>query len=244
MLATAAKVPSWSAMPARSRSCPYRRGLGERGGRLGGCRWSRRSTWWRQPRAAGPRCRAEAPVAAREGSRDLSIDHHRARRGGWAHDRALRALGGRSPLQRPRPLPGGAAESAQTSYLEPLPEVFVSGRALPELVEAAARRRPRLAREALERLAETTQPCGNDLALGIEAVPGAAERRRRRRRPVSRSDRSVAPHPAASRAGAGAAALRRVAAAPGPTSTPRKQLRTAHDLFATIGMEASPSVAH
>jgi len=41
---------------------------------------------------------------------------------------------------------------------------------LPELVEAAARAGdPRLAREALERLAETTQPCGTNVALGIEA---------------------------------------------------------------------------
>ena len=32
-----------------------------------------------------------------------------------------------------------------------------------------AGRRPRLARDAVERLAETTQPCGTDWALGIEA---------------------------------------------------------------------------
>ena len=42
--------------------------------------------------------------------------------------------------------------------------------AMPELVEAAARAGDlELARHALERLAETTQPCGNDVALGIEA---------------------------------------------------------------------------
>ncbi len=41
---------------------------------------------------------------------------------------------------------------------------------LPELVEAAARSGDtELARDALERLAETTQPCGTDFALGIEA---------------------------------------------------------------------------
>jgi hypothetical protein len=41
---------------------------------------------------------------------------------------------------------------------------------LPELVEAAARAGDTdLARDALERLAETTQPSGSDLALGIEA---------------------------------------------------------------------------
>jgi DNA-binding CsgD family transcriptional regulator len=42
--------------------------------------------------------------------------------------------------------------------------------ALPELVEAAARAGDtELARDALGRLAETTQPSGTDLALGIEA---------------------------------------------------------------------------
>ena len=42
--------------------------------------------------------------------------------------------------------------------------------ALPELVEAAVRAGDaELARDALERLAETTQPCANDVALGIEA---------------------------------------------------------------------------
>jgi ATP/maltotriose-dependent transcriptional regulator MalT len=42
--------------------------------------------------------------------------------------------------------------------------------ALPELVEAAAREGDKeLARHALERLAETTQPSGTDFALGMEA---------------------------------------------------------------------------
>jgi ATP/maltotriose-dependent transcriptional regulator MalT len=42
--------------------------------------------------------------------------------------------------------------------------------ALPELVEAAARGgEHELACDALERLEQTTQPCGTDLALGIEA---------------------------------------------------------------------------
>jgi DNA-binding CsgD family transcriptional regulator len=59
-----------------------------------------------------------------------------------------------------------AAQQATASTFEP----FVSMWALPELVEAAARgREAELARDALERLAETTQPCGTDFALGIEA---------------------------------------------------------------------------
>jgi DNA-binding CsgD family transcriptional regulator/tetratricopeptide (TPR) repeat protein len=49
-------------------------------------------------------------------------------------------------------------------------ERWVTVWALPELVEAAARGGDvELARQALERLAETTQPCGGDAALGIEA---------------------------------------------------------------------------
>ena len=49
-------------------------------------------------------------------------------------------------------------------------ELWASVWALPELVEAAARSGDAgLARDALERLAETTQPCRTDSALGIEA---------------------------------------------------------------------------
>jgi ATP/maltotriose-dependent transcriptional regulator MalT len=59
-----------------------------------------------------------------------------------------------------------AAQQATANTFEP----FVSMWALPELVEAAARAgEAELARDALERLAETTQPCGTDWALGIEA---------------------------------------------------------------------------
>jgi hypothetical protein len=49
-------------------------------------------------------------------------------------------------------------------------EPWVSMWALPELVEAAARLGDtELARDALTRLEETTQPAGVDVALGIEA---------------------------------------------------------------------------
>ena len=49
-------------------------------------------------------------------------------------------------------------------------EYWVSAFALPELVEAAARAEDTAcARDALERLAETTQPAANDFALGTEA---------------------------------------------------------------------------
>jgi DNA-binding CsgD family transcriptional regulator len=59
-----------------------------------------------------------------------------------------------------------AARRAASNSFEP----WVWMWALPELVEASARGgNADLATDALERLAETTQPCGTDLALGIEA---------------------------------------------------------------------------
>lgn len=59
-----------------------------------------------------------------------------------------------------------SARQATVKTAEPWAAVW----ALPELVEAAARAGDvELARHALERLAETTQPCANDFALGIEA---------------------------------------------------------------------------
>jgi len=59
-----------------------------------------------------------------------------------------------------------AAREATANPFEPHVSIF----ALPELVEAAARAGDaELAHDALARLAETTQPCGNDVAAGIEA---------------------------------------------------------------------------
>jgi len=59
-----------------------------------------------------------------------------------------------------------AARHAASDTLNP----WMSMWALPELVEAAARAGDaELARDALTRLAVTTQPCGTDPALGIEA---------------------------------------------------------------------------
>ena len=104
-----------------------------------------------------------------------------------------------SPLQRPRPLPGGRGVR-QTSYLEPLRGLCIRTGA------ARARRGGRTRRRRRARPRGPRAARGDDPALRQRsrprhrsALPGAAERRRRRRRPVSRSDRSVAPHPAASR---------------------------------------------
>ena len=105
-------------------------------------------------------------------------------------------------------------------------------------------RRPRareteLARDALERLAETTQPAGNDFALGIEArcrallSDGAAAER-----PLPRGDRAVGPHPAASGARPRALLYGEWLRREGRRVDAREQLRTAHDMFAAIGMEA------
>lgn len=59
-----------------------------------------------------------------------------------------------------------AAEHAVSDTLNP----FMIMWALPELVEAAARKGDTSwARDAMAQLAETTQPCGTDIALGIEA---------------------------------------------------------------------------
>jgi ATP/maltotriose-dependent transcriptional regulator MalT len=64
------------------------------------------------------------------------------------------------------PEAASAARQATADTVYPLPSMY----ALPDLVEAAAREgHAELAREALERLAAMTQPCGNDVALGIEA---------------------------------------------------------------------------
>jgi DNA-binding CsgD family transcriptional regulator len=119
-------------------------------------------------------------------------------------------------------------------------EYWVSVWALPELVEAAARAGDaELAREALERLAETTQPCGNDLALGIEARSRALLRdgstaEELHREAIDRLRRTnLRPELARAHLLYGEW-LRRE----GRRVDAREQLRTAHDLLATIGMEA------
>jgi len=112
--------------------------------------------------------------------------------------------------------------------------------ALPELVEAAARTGDaELARDALERLAEATQPCGTDFALGIEArcralLSDGASADDLYREAVDRLSRTrLRPELARAHLLYGEwlrRAARRVDA--------REQLRTAHGMFAAIGMEA------
>ena len=126
-----------------------------------------------------PHAAHAAPGTAGKGSRGLRADseRYRASRGRRARAGGDRgALGSRGPVQRPRPLRGGSVRGP-ASRLEHLRAVDNQLWALPELVEAAARDGDaELARDALERLAETTQPCRHRLRLGIEArSPGAAE---------------------------------------------------------------------
>jgi DNA-binding CsgD family transcriptional regulator/tetratricopeptide (TPR) repeat protein len=119
-------------------------------------------------------------------------------------------------------------------------DYFVSAWALPELVEAAARAgNPGLARDALERLAEVTQPCGTDVALGVEARSRALLSYGTAADDLYRVAIDRLGHTRL-RPELGRAHLlygewlrregRRVDA--------REQLRAAHDLFTAIGMEA------
>jgi ATP/maltotriose-dependent transcriptional regulator MalT len=111
---------------------------------------------------------------------------------------------------------------------------------LPELVEAAARQgNADLAREALERLAETTQPCGTDWALGIEARSRALlsdgdSADLLYREAIDRLRRTqMRPELARAHLLYGEWLRRQ-----GGRVDAREQLRTAHEMLAAIGMEA------
>jgi DNA-binding CsgD family transcriptional regulator len=130
------------------------------------------------------------------------------------------------------------ALTAARQASEDITALHISMWALPELVEAAARAGDAgQARDALKQLAEITQPCGTDWALGIEA----------RCRALLSDDADGLYHEAIHRLGrtklrpdlARATLLygewlrregRRVEA--------RGRLRTAHDTFVEVGMEA------
>jgi len=129
-----------------------------------------------------------------------------------------------------------AAERATSATFEP----FVSVWALPELVEAAARAGDAgRARDALERLAETTQPCGTDSALGFEArsralvsESGAADDHYREA--IERLGMTPLRPELARAYLLHGEWLRRE----GRRVDARQQLRNAYDLFVSIGMEA------
>jgi DNA-binding CsgD family transcriptional regulator/tetratricopeptide (TPR) repeat protein len=119
-------------------------------------------------------------------------------------------------------------------------ERWVSVWALPELVEAATRVGDlQLAREAVDRLVETTQPSGTDIALGLEARcralvtegPGAEALYAEAVDRLSRT--SLRPELARAHLVYGEWLRRQ-----GRRVDARAHLRAAYDLFSTIGMEA------
>ena len=119
-------------------------------------------------------------------------------------------------------------------------EYWVSVWALPELVEAAMHvGDAELARDALERLAETTQPAGTDFALGIETrsralLSDGTAANDLYREAIERFSRTrLRPELARAHLLYGEW-LRRG----GRRVDAREQLRTAHHLFDAIGMEA------
>jgi ATP/maltotriose-dependent transcriptional regulator MalT len=129
-----------------------------------------------------------------------------------------------------------AARQATSGSLNP----FVPMWALPELVEAAARGGDaELACGALERLTETTQPCGTDFAQGIEArcralLSDGVAADELYREAIDRLSRTLL-RPELARAHLLYGEwLRRE----NRRLDAREQLRTAHDMLAAIGMEA------
>jgi ATP/maltotriose-dependent transcriptional regulator MalT len=119
-------------------------------------------------------------------------------------------------------------------------EYWVSVWALPELVEAAMHMGDaELAHDALERLAETTQPAGTDFALGIEArsralLSDGTSANDLHREAIERFSRTrLRPELARAHLLYGEW-LRRE----GRRVDAREQLRTARHLFDAIGMEA------
>ena len=117
--------------------------------------------------------------------------------------------------------------------------LHISMWALPELVEAAARRgNTEVAAGALERLAETTQAGGTDFGLGLEArcralLSGGAAADELHREAIDRLGRTRL-RPELARA----PAVRGMVAPQGRRVNARGQLRTAHDMLDAIGMEA------
>jgi ATP/maltotriose-dependent transcriptional regulator MalT len=132
-----------------------------------------------------------------------------------------------------------AAAAAQRAIAGALNH-WMLGWVLPDLVEAAARLGDReLARDALERLAKTTQPCGTDFALGMEArcralLSEGATADALYREAIERFSRTpLRPEVARAHLLYGEW-LRRA----GRRADAREQLRTAHQMLTAIGMEA------
>jgi len=129
-----------------------------------------------------------------------------------------------------------AARRAASNTFDPWPTMW----ALPELVEAAARGgEAELARDALERLARTTQSCGTDFPLGIEArcralLSDGGTGDELYREAIDRLSRTrLRPELARAHLLYGERLRRQ-----GRRTDAREQLRTAHGMLIAIGMEA------
>jgi DNA-binding CsgD family transcriptional regulator len=129
-----------------------------------------------------------------------------------------------------------AARQVTANDIDPYQSMW----ALPELVEAAVRvSDTELARKALDRLAETTQPAGTDFAFGIEArsralLTNGGNADLLYREAIERLGRTqLRPELARAQLLYGEWLRRQ-----GRRVDAREQLRTGHDLFAAIGMEA------
>jgi DNA-binding CsgD family transcriptional regulator len=132
------------------------------------------------------------------------------------------------------------AASALRQYTSNTLNPWMSMWAMPELVEAGARTGDtELARDALERLADTTRPCGTDWALGTETrcralLSDGAAAEELYREAIDRLSRTrLRPELARAHLLYGEW-LRRE----GRRADAREQLRTAHGMLAAIGMEA------
>jgi DNA-binding CsgD family transcriptional regulator len=167
--------------------------------------------------------------AATAGAIELAATEGQGQAVAWAHWAAAILYNGLARYTE--------AASAVRQYVSNTLNPWMSMWAMPELVEAAARAGDNeLARDALARLAETTQPCGTDWALGIEArcralldhgaddlYRDAIERLSRTRLRTELARTHLLYGEWLRREG------RRVEA--------RQQLRTAHGMLAAIGME-------
>ena len=133
----------------------------------------------------------------------------------------------------------GALAAAQVGAAYP-PDMHMSGWALSELVEAAARcGRPEAASDALRRLAEMARACGTDWVLGVEAraralVADPADADGLYRQAIERLRRTRFRTELARAQLLYGEWLRRE----GRRVDARMQLRAAYDEFTSIGMEA------
>jgi DNA-binding CsgD family transcriptional regulator/tetratricopeptide (TPR) repeat protein len=182
-------------------------------------------------RLLGLQGREAEASAAIAGATELAAPGGKGMSAAWAHWAAAVLYNGLGRY-------AAAASAARHATSDPLK--WWSMWVLPEFVEAAARTGDAdLARDALERLVETTDPCGTDFALGIQArcralLSGGAAADELYREAIERLSRTrLRPELARAQLLYGEwlrRENRRVDA--------REQLRTAHDTLVAIGMEA------